>query len=310
MSNFKKLTYAAAGITGVAAIGLWACKGNGQFAGYEKSPSGLYSKFYVNNEGGRKPKTGEYASILLKYTTAKDSVMFDSHSIKESDNGLISEPIMKPTFQGGIEEALMSMSEGDSASFKISADSVFLKTFRAKELPKFIEKGSYLTFYIKMGKVKTQQELMNELSSKEVQQRNDYLKQNNITVEPTASGLYFIEQEPGKGALVKPGQTASVKYSGSLLNGRVFDASDLHQGKLPFDVPVGQQKVIPGWDEALQKMKKGGKATVIIPSSLAYGYQGQGPIPGFSTLVFTMEVVDVKDTPPAAPGAPSAPGRR
>ena len=270
-----------------------ACKNGDRIPGYDKSPNGLYSKFYISHEGGRKPKVGEFASISVKYFNGKDSLMFNSSSIPESENGVLTQAVLNPTFKGGIEDALMAMSVGDSASFKISADSFYLKIMGVKDLPKYIEKGSKLTFYMKLYKVQTQQELMNELSSKEDEKRNQYLAQNNIQVQPTESGLYFIEKDPGKGNTIMAGQTVNVKYTGMFLNGKIFDASDRHEGK-PFEIPVGKGHVIKGWDEALLKMKKGGKATIILPSKLAYGPQGNGPIPAFTSLVFDLEVIDVK----------------
>jgi len=270
------------------------CKNGGKFSGYEKLPSGLYSKFFVSHEGGRKPKMGEFADITVKYFNSKDSLLFTSTSIKQVENGVISQPVFKSSFKGSFEEALMMMAEGDSASFMVNADSVYMKTFGVKELPKFIEKGSYLTFYVKLHKVKTQQELMNELSEKETKLRNAYLTQNNITTAPTESGLYFIEQAPGSGKLIAAGQTVTVKYTGKFLNGKVFDASDLHKDEKPIEFLAGKGQVIRGWDEALLKMKKGGKASLIIPSQLGYGFQENGPIPPFTTLVFDLEVVNVK----------------
>ena len=280
-------------LAGFALIAMVSCKNNNHFSGYEKSENGLYSKFYITHEGARKPKIGEYASISITYYNGKDSLIFNSSSLKEVEHGIIAQPVFKPTFKGSFEEALTTLAVGDSASFKISADSVYLKTFGAKELPKFIEKGSYLTFYVKLHSVQTQQERFNEFSEKEKQALQAYIKDNNITVQPTESGLYFIEKEAGKGAVIKAGQTASVKYSGKLLNGTVFDASERH-GDKAFDIKVGEGQVIKGWDEALLKLKKGGKAQIILPSSLAYGVQGGGPIPPFSPLVFDLEVVDVK----------------
>jgi FKBP-type peptidyl-prolyl cis-trans isomerase len=121
-----------------------------------------------------------------------------------------------------------------------------------------------------------------------------YLKDHNITVKPTASGLYYIEKAKGTGAQVTSGSMASVHYTGTLLDGTKFDSSREPGGK-PYEVEVGKGKVIPGWDEGLQLMKKGGKAILIVPSSLAYGEQGMGgSIPAYSTLVFDLEVVDVK----------------
>jgi FKBP-type peptidyl-prolyl cis-trans isomerase len=120
-----------------------------------------------------------------------------------------------------------------------------------------------------------------------------YLKDNKITAKPTASGLYYIEKAKGTGPAIHPGSKVSIQYTGTLLNGKKFDSSRDHGGKA-LDVEVGKGAVIKGWDEALPMMSKGGKAILIIPSSIAYGEQEMGGIPPYSTLVFDIEVVDVK----------------
>lgn len=263
------------------------------FYGYEKAESGLYSKFELKNEGARKPKMGDYALMTISYTNDNDSLLFNSHNLKNAENGIIYQPVMPSTFKGSFEDAILMMAEGDSAKFKILADSVYLKTFKAQQLPPFIKSGSYLTFNVKLHKVRTQQELVNEMQQKEVTGRNDYLAKNNITDKPLASGMYIINRAGGSGSIIKEGQTAFVLYTGKLVNGTVFDASAMHDNK-PIDVKVGDHKVIPAWEEALATMKKGEKATLIIPSEIGYGAQGGGPIPPYSTLLFDIEVVDVK----------------
>jgi FKBP-type peptidyl-prolyl cis-trans isomerase len=120
-----------------------------------------------------------------------------------------------------------------------------------------------------------------------------YLKDNKITTKPTASGLYYIEKVKGTGPQIHAGNKVSVQYTGTLLNGKKFDSSRDRGGK-PFDVEVGKGNVIKGWDEGLLHMCKGGRATLICPSSIAYGEQEMGSIPAYSTLVFDIEVVDVK----------------
>ena len=122
---------------------------------------------------------------------------------------------------------------------------------------------------------------------------NKYLKDNKINAQPTASGLYYIEKIKGSGPQVHAGSKVSVQYTGTLLNGKKFDSSRDRGGK-PYEVEVGKGGVIKGWDEALLHMAKGGKAILVIPSKLAYGDQEMGSIPPYSTLVFDMEVVDVK----------------
>ncbi len=120
---------------------------------------------------------------------------------------------------------------------------------------------------------------------------NNYLIDNNITTEPQASGLYYIETLEGTGNAPTNGQQVAVHYTGKLLDGSVFDSSI---GKLPFTFPLGYGYVIAGWDEGIALMKKGGKATLIIPSSLGYGSSGSGStIPPYSNLVFDVELVDI-----------------
>ncbi len=96
------------------------------------------------------------------------------------------------------------------------------------------------------------------------------------------------------GAVIKPGQTATVRYKGMLANGQSFDQSDLHGGSVDFQVGVG--RIIPGLDGVLLTMRKGEKVLVAIPPELAYGSRGTpgGPIPPDSFLAFEVEVLDIK----------------
>ncbi|MEJ7658651.1 MAG: FKBP-type peptidyl-prolyl cis-trans isomerase [Hymenobacter sp.] len=85
--------------------------------------------------------------------------------------------------------------------------------------------------------------------------------------------MYVLTTKPGTGPNAKPGQLVTVDYRGTLLDGKEFDASAKHGGQ-PFSFALGRGQVIPGWDDALQQLSKGSKATILIPSSLAYGKQG------------------------------------
>lgn len=106
----------------------------------------------------------------------------------------------------------------------------------------------------------------------------------------TKSGLKYVVKAEGAGDTPKAGDMVKVHYTGKLLNGTKFDSS-VDRGT-PIDFPVGQGRVIKGWDEALLSMKKGEKRVLIIPANLGYGPSGRGPIPPNATMVFDVELID------------------
>jgi peptidylprolyl isomerase len=113
----------------------------------------------------------------------------------------------------------------------------------------------------------------------------------------TASGLQIADSKLGNGATPKPGQTCVMHYTGWLYEngakGKKFDSS-VDRGE-PFEFPIGQKRVIAGWDEGVASMKVGGKRTLIIPPALGYGARGAGGvIPPNATLIFEVELLDVK----------------
>ena len=110
----------------------------------------------------------------------------------------------------------------------------------------------------------------------------------------TASGLTYIITRQGTGQQLKAGDVVQVHYTGLLTNGTKFDSS-LDRGE-PIAFPLGQGRVIKGWDEGIALLRVGDQATLIIPPQLGYGARGAGggAIPPDATLVFIVEVVGVQ----------------
>lgn len=112
-------------------------------------------------------------------------------------------------------------------------------------------------------------------------------------LQTTASGLQYTVDTPGTGAQPQPGQTVAVHYTGWLTDGTKFDSS--RDRGTPIEFPLGQGRVIKGWDEGIGLMKVGEKRTLVIPSSLGYGPRGMGGvIPPDATLVFKVELVSAQ----------------
>ncbi len=272
---------------------LTACK-NSKFPGYELSETGLYYQFFSQNEDAKSPEIGDIMSVEMTLSNSlNDSIIFDSRKFGKDQQF----PLFESKYGGSIEEGFAMMSEGDSASFIVNPDSFYSFTSKAPK-PAFLKEGAMLKFNVKMKKVESRADFdkqrANEAQSQVQVEKTklvEYISQKGIKTAPDSLGLYYIETKAGSGALAQPGDSVVVNYEGTLLDGKVFDSS-FERGD-PIKFSLGRGMVIPGWEIGLSKMKKGGEATFIIPSDLAYGPRGSGPIPPASTLVFKVQLVNV-----------------
>jgi FKBP-type peptidyl-prolyl cis-trans isomerase FkpA len=137
-----------------------------------------------------------------------------------------------------------------------------------------------------------------KISEENTAKGKKFLEENKAKegVTTTESGLQYKVLTEGKGPKPKATDTVTVHYVGKLIDGTEFDSSQKHGQPATFPL----DGVIPGWTEVLQLMPQGSKWEVYIPSELAYGEGGQGPIPASSTLIFEIELLEVK-APEAAP---------
>ncbi|TCP97214.1 FKBP-type peptidyl-prolyl cis-trans isomerase FkpA [Cricetibacter osteomyelitidis] len=137
-------------------------------------------------------------------------------------------------------------------------------------------------------KIAKAQELAQQAKTKGDAFRADYAKKDGV--KQTQSGILYKIEKAGEGGAPKPEDTVKVHYTGKLVDGTVFDSS-AERGQ-PAEFTLSQ--LIPGWTEGIALIKKGGKIELVLPPELAYGKQGAGDaIPGNSTLIFDIELLDV-----------------
>ncbi|MCP1385416.1 FKBP-type peptidyl-prolyl cis-trans isomerase [Runella salmonicolor] len=265
------------------------------------SDTGLKYQIHDQKGDGRKPKIGDILTVQLVLKNSRDSVLRDTYK----EGRPLQVMLQTPPFKGSFEEGLAMLAKGDSASFFVSADSLFTRMMQP--LPPGIAKGTDIQFTVKVLEVQNEQEFQKgQAAAREGQIKVDakiidaYVAKNSLKTVETPSGLNYVIVKEGDGVKPVAGNMVSVHYVGKLLDGKEFDSSykNPQSGGKPVDFPIGQGMVIPGWEEGIMNMKKGGKSTFIIPSSLAYGEAGSpGTIPPNSVLVFDVELVDVKNAP-------------
>ena len=270
-----------------------SCGEKSPFPGYKPTGTGLYYKQITIGEG-EQIKNGDVVKIDLAYYM-NDSLLYTTDSLPQPAYDMVRES----EFPGDLYEGFRLMHVGDSMSFMINTDSVFLKQFHVQQLPEFAIPGSFMRWEVKALAAMTEEEYqkMKEDEAAALQQASKdafaaYLAENNVTAQPTESGLIYVCTKPGRGPKPKANQNVKVHYTGRLLDGTVFDSS-VERGE-PIEFPLGVHQVIPGWDEGIALMSKGEKGILYIPYDLAYGTRQHGPIPACSNLVFEVELVDFK----------------
>jgi FKBP-type peptidyl-prolyl cis-trans isomerase len=128
----------------------------------------------------------------------------------------------------------------------------------------------------------------------------EYFAKNKIKAMRTPSGLYYTISKKGTGENAKAGKQVTMNYIGKFLDGKKFDGNVDENfapagGRTPLTFTLGVGQVIKGWDEGVQLLNKGARGTLYIPSGLAYGPGGRGPIPPNSILMFDVELLSMAD---------------
>ena len=303
-------------ITIVSTILLASCGGKGVFPGYDEADNGTCFKLIVEGTGKVTADTGGVMFLKINllfhnYITNTDSIL---QNINEQAKTMsLPFPVRKCAFKGDFLDMFMRLHTGDSATFFVRLDSLKANYDGMFSFPPRFDTMKYIGFTVKVDSLyssskysdlnkaaeKKQLEMMLAMQKEEASSISKYIIDNKITVKPTADGIYYIETLKGKGENISEGKNVKVMYTGKFTDGNVFD-SNMKPGGQPLEFLVGEHKMIPGMEKAVIMMKKGGKGTVIIPSSLAYG-NGGGQMKPYATLIFDIEVVDVTAPEPKMP---------
>jgi len=294
---------------GLAAIGLASCNG-----GFKQGPGGLLYNIH-SEKSTTKIKEGDFVSAFVVVKNDADSTIYSSYDGGQPQYLVVE----KSQFKGDMMDGFKLVGEGDSVTIKTVADSAFKG---GQPRPDKFKSSKYVVYDLKINKVIPKGTLTDEVfqrtistyvnsqvetvKKQEPAKIQKYITDNKMNVTKTDSGLYFVITKQGAGANIAPGDTAVVNYAGRLLfTGKLFDTNikeEAVKAKLqhiemrpfkPIRFAVGQQQVIAGWDQGLQMLNKGAKATLVIPSALGYGERGYQEIPANAPLVFDIEVIDI-----------------
>ncbi len=278
-----------------------SCGNNSAYKGYTQTESGLYYKLQMIGDGKRKPSIGEYLQLVITYKTENDSIFMDTYSM--NDIGMVVLPFNHSSFHGSFEEGLSTMNEGDSVSFIVDAEPLFSQFFKAK-LPLFLKPGSKVKMDIKLYKIFTESDYQAELKRYEaIVEDRDIEEQRKIQVfidnntpsySKLANGMYYLPITQGTGTNPERGDKIKIHYTGSFLNGKIFEST--YDRTQPLEFTCGEQgQVIIGLESAICLMNEGAKAKFIIPSHLAYGEEGSstGIIPPYTTVIYEIELLNL-----------------
>lgn len=263
---------------------------------FQQLGDGVEACFVEVNADSAVAKPGDIWNMDFDYYTSDDSLIYASRDVAQDFRMYAPKEIVK----GSVEKGIMMMHKGDSAVFRAPADVFFREVRKMKKIPAYVKPGDMLTFHVRMkdiydGKEYQRQidEYNERMTAQELLILHEYIRNEGIKVQPSKTGLYKIINKTGYGADTAAGKTVTVHFVGSLIDGREFDNS--YTRREPFTFKLGEGKSIPGFEEGIATMHKGEICRLIMPSTLGYGSRGvSGRIPAFATLIFDVELVDMK----------------
>jgi FKBP-type peptidyl-prolyl cis-trans isomerase len=293
----------------IAALLIGSC---GQ-VGFEKTKSGLQYKI-IKSGDGEKLEHGDFVKFQYKLTY-KDSVVMSTYGVLPAFDQVDSIGRFHD-----FSEILTKLKVGDSVVTYQFHDS--LQKTSQFGMPPYLKKGEKQIATLKIVKVyktKANQDgrelafadYQNEINShkeKELAEIKKYVDAKNIPAQKLNNSVYVVMEKEGTGRSADSGLMVGIKYSGKSFEGKYFD-SNVDSTKQTMAHPLEtfyfvakKEGAIQGMLEAITAFKVGSKGTLYVPSTLAYGPQGNPPvIKPYENLIFEIEVVEVKDAPAQQP---------
>ena len=261
---------------------------------FKKTANNLEYLFLKDQAGTKFIQDGSIVKMHIR-TKIADSAMFDSY--KMNNNEPIEQPLTKQ-FLGAFMEGFALLTAGDSAILRLPIDTAF----KGSPMPPFAKSGDKVSYEVKIISVKTKAEADAEKEKASKVQNGiddkllkEYIKTKNLKTEKTASGIYYVIDKKGNGKHATAADKVKVHYKGYKLDGSTFDSS--YDRGQPIEFPLSG--VIKGWTEGIPLFEEGGKGTLLIPSSLAYGQNAPpgSTIKANEVLLFDVELIKINPEP-------------
>jgi FKBP-type peptidyl-prolyl cis-trans isomerase len=261
---------------------------------FKKTANNLEYLFLKDQAGTKFIQDGSIVKMHIR-TKIADSAMFDSY--KMNNNEPIEQPLTKQ-FLGAFMEGFALLTAGDSAILRLPIDTAF----KGSPMPPFAKSGDKVSYEVKIISVKTKAEADAEKEKASKVQNGiddkllkEYIKTKNLKTAKTASGIYYVIDKKGNGKHATAADKVKVHYKGYKLDGSTFDSS--YDRGQPIEFPLSG--VIKGWTEGIPLFEEGGKGTLLIPSSLAYGQNAPpgSTIKANEVLLFDVELIKINPEP-------------
>lgn len=272
-----------------------SCKPDGPFPGFESRPNGTWIKFHKQGESKDTAGLGGLFYTKIVLVNSKDSVFYDINKTTQQSSFPVQS--LPPRFKGDLSDMINQLHKGDSVTFFVLYDSIKKYYPGEFDFKQGLDTIKYLGFAVKVdsfvskdvfGKMKAEMqqkmEMQRQMREEEERRRKEveqkiipeqgkllplFLKKNGIPQNPDKKGIYFLEKTAGSGGLIPAGTAVSVRYTGTYLDGTIFDSNMGNPSEPPLDFVLGGG-MMEGFTDCILRMRNGGKAIFVLPPDQGY----------------------------------------